>query len=88
MAGSVVAHGQRGTRRVCVNVAAAEQQIESLAEAVDFLVDLLRVEKWRNQKLTKDAGFLRQRSRLKRWPGIRTLYGWARAIFAGSMRSM
>jgi hypothetical protein len=61
MAGSVVAQGQRGTRQACANVATAEQQIESLAEAVDFLVDLLRVERWRNQKLTKDGGFLRQR---------------------------
>jgi hypothetical protein len=41
MAGSVVAQGQRGTRQVCANVAATEQQIESLAEAVDFLVDLI-----------------------------------------------
>jgi hypothetical protein len=41
MAGSVVAQGQRGTRRACANVAAAEQQIESIPEAVDFLVDLI-----------------------------------------------
>ncbi len=41
MAGSVVAQGQRGTRRACANFAAAEQQIESIAEAVDFLVDLI-----------------------------------------------
>ena len=41
MAGSVVAQGQRGTRQACANVAATEQQIESLAEAVDFLVDLI-----------------------------------------------
>jgi hypothetical protein len=61
MAGSVVAQGQRGTRQACANVATAEQQIESLAEVVDFLVDLLRVERWRNQKLTKDDDFLRRR---------------------------
>jgi len=41
MAGSVVAQGQRCTRRACANVAAVEQQIESIAEAVDFLVDLI-----------------------------------------------
>jgi len=41
MAGSVVAQGQRGTRRAFANFAAAEQQIESIAEAVDFLVDLI-----------------------------------------------
>jgi len=41
MAGSVAAQGQRGTRRACANVAAAEQQIESVAEAVDFLGDLI-----------------------------------------------
>jgi predicted HAD superfamily Cof-like phosphohydrolase len=41
MAGSVVAQGQRGTRQACANVATAEQQIESLAEAVDFLIDLI-----------------------------------------------
>jgi hypothetical protein len=38
MAGSVVAQGQRGTRRACAIVAAGEQQIESLAEFIDFFV--------------------------------------------------
>jgi hypothetical protein len=36
MAGSVVAQGQRGTFRACAIVAAAEQQIESLADAILF----------------------------------------------------
>jgi hypothetical protein len=39
MAGSLVAQGQRGTRRACAIVAAGVQQIESLAESVEFLVD-------------------------------------------------
>ena len=36
IAGSLVAQGQRGTRRACAIVAAGEQQIESLAESIDF----------------------------------------------------
>src|SRR5438067_1743825 len=88
MESSVVAQGQRGTRRACAIVAAAEQQIESLGEAVDFLVDLLSVERWRNQKLTKDDDCRHRESHLKLSPGTAARCGWVRAIFAGSMRSM
>jgi hypothetical protein len=57
MAGSVVAQGQRGTRQACANVAAIEQQIESLAEAVDFLVDLFSADVAAGNAICRGATF-------------------------------
>jgi len=61
-------------------VAVAEQQIESLAEAVDFLVDLSRVERCGTRNYRNTPVFLRQRAhagaRLGRnvlWMGSRDL---------------
>ncbi len=58
MAGSVVAQGQRGTRRACAIVAAGEQQIESRADSVDFLVDLSRMNVLDERKTLRDSARL------------------------------
>jgi hypothetical protein len=53
-----VAQGQRGTRRACAIVTAAEQQIESLAESIDFLFDLSRMNALGERKTLRESARL------------------------------